>query len=212
MGRPPLGDFAMTDAERQRRHRDKFRDKHPVTKQANLDAAVAEMVQGQMQAMDQVQAHLRAAKARIKELESVLAAAGDTAKDARIAKLETDIAALKAELADRVGDRFAPRERRATKPKAEKPPLPPDEVRDREIKRLKTRVRNLTAELHVTREWHKGKADGSESMSFQTMSAISKALHLESRRNLTDTQLDEACKAFTAWKGGTRTKAQRESR
>jgi hypothetical protein len=42
--------------------------------------------------------------------------------------------------------------------KIEKPPLPPDEGRERIIKGLKTRVRNLTAELHYTREWGGGKS------------------------------------------------------
>ena len=32
MGRPPIGKTAMTDAERQRRHRAQFRDSKPVTK------------------------------------------------------------------------------------------------------------------------------------------------------------------------------------
>jgi hypothetical protein len=39
MGRPPIGKHAMTDAERQRRHRAQFRDSKPVTKPAEADKA-----------------------------------------------------------------------------------------------------------------------------------------------------------------------------
>jgi hypothetical protein len=89
-------------------------------------------------------------------------------------------------------------QRASTPPKPAKPPLPPDEVRERQIKSLKTRVRNLVWELHASQEWHKRKADGS--MSFQTMSAVAKCLHPESRQHVTEADKDKALKLFTAWK------------
>jgi hypothetical protein len=123
-----------------------------------------------------------------------------------VARLAAENAALKAELHDTImaSSRFAPKQR---KPKTERPPLPPDEERDRIIKGLKTRVQNLRLELHYTREWHKGKADGS--MSFQTMSAIAKTLHPD--RTPSEAERAEACKLFTAWKSD-RDKARRQAR
>jgi hypothetical protein len=123
---------------------------------------------------------------------------------ARMHGLEGEVAALKAELALSVGGRFALQQR--SKPKAEKPPLPPDEERDRQIKGLKTRVQNLRSQLHAEREWHRHKADGS--MSFQTMSAISKALHPDADPG--KTERDQAYKLFTAWKAD-RDKARRQT-
>jgi hypothetical protein len=61
---------------------------------------------------------------------------------------------------------------RAAEPKPENPPLPPDEQRDKTIKGLKTRVRNLTAELHYTREWKE--AANATGMSFATKGTIMK--------------------------------------
>jgi hypothetical protein len=109
------------------------------------------------------------------------------------AAAKAEIAALKAELHDALGARFTPRPR-AAKPKPERPPLPPDEERDRQIKSLKTRVRNLTAELLAMREW---KGDGSR-MSFTTMSAIAKCLHPD--HTPSEAQRAEAIRLFTAWK------------
>jgi hypothetical protein len=93
----------------------------------------------------------------------------------------------------------------ATKPKADKPPLPPDEERDRQIKALKTRVQNLTAELKATREW-KG---GGDSMNFVTMSAISKCLHPD--HEASEEERTAGFKLFTAWKAD-KAKAQRKGR
>src|SRR5262249_45468794 len=115
---------------------------------------------------------------------------------AKLAHAKQEIAALKAELADMVGARFAPRQR-AAKPRTEKAPLPPDEERDRIIKGLKTRVHNLTAELRASREWIKHGAD--TGMNFKTMSAIAKALHPDHKPS--EAERAEACKLFTAWKG-----------
>ena len=80
-------------------------------------------------------------------------------------------------------------------PRTGKAPLPPDEERDRIIKGLKTRVRNLAAELRASLEWIKHGAD--TGMNFKTMSAIAKALHPD--RKPSEAERAEACKLFTAW-------------
>jgi hypothetical protein len=164
----------MTEAERKRRQRaglankrpGTFRDNGPVPKPPPADDSAREIA---------------ALKARIAELE---AARG---QGEYILEIERENSWLRGQLE---------RERKPAKPKADKPPLPPDEIRDRQIKSLKTRVRNLQAELYASREWHTGKADGN--MSFQTMSAISKVLHPD--REPSETDRVEACKAFNSWK------------
>src|SRR5262249_56467034 len=66
-------------------------------------------------------------------------------------------------------------------------PLPPDEERDRIIKGLTTRLRNVTAELRASREWIKHGAD--TGMNFKTKSAIS--LALTSEHKLTEEEREE---------------------
>jgi hypothetical protein len=120
------------------------------------------------------------------------------------AKAEAELAALKAENA-RLKTEL---ERERSKPKTAKPPLPPDEELVRQNKSLKTRVRNLTAELHDMQAWYERLRP--ERMSFQTMSAISKALHSDYKPS--ETEREEAFKLFTAWKGDRdRDKARRAS-
>jgi len=225
MGRPPIGKVAMTATERVHRFRAKHRADKPKpgatdsTTLRGLEAEIAREREAWREKLEAAAEKFRQLRAKFVKIEAELAHADETAKaqqqklEARIRELEAELAALKAELADSVGARFAPGQREPTKPKAEKPPLPLDEERDRQIKGLKTRVRNLTSELHAQREWHRRKADGS--MSFQTMSAIAKALHPEQREHWTraelDAALDEACKAFMAWKAD-KDKARRRDR
>jgi hypothetical protein len=197
VGRPPIGKVAMTAAERMRLYRRKLAAAKPVTKPVTKpasdgdDALVKELVQ---------------AKTRIAELERELTgerevnaarAAPRDNKDGRIAELEEEIRGLKLHI------RFGPKPRKL---KSEKPPLPPDEQRERIIKGLRTRVQNLTRELHYTREWKEAaKARG---MSFATRGTIFKPLHSDSRKSLTEGEplplkleaaLDEAAKAMNAW-------------
>ena len=77
-----------------------------------------------------------------------------------------------------------------SKPKVRKPPLPPDEERERTIKGLRTQVRNLKASLVAVA--------GRASMSFATQSVIAKALHPDHKPS--EAQRAEACRLFTAWK------------
>jgi hypothetical protein len=180
MGRPPIGKVAMTGAERTRL----YRLKHGTTKSVPKPSAdnAAEIAA--------LRKELAQAKARIAELEKAGAVAAD-----EVARLKDELYTARMES---VGARFAPRPR-ATKPKAEKPPLPPDEVRDRQIKALKTRLRNVTSELHASREWHARKTPGA--MPFRTRGALMKCLHPDQRGNATEADKDEACKLFTSWTG-----------
>jgi chromosome segregation ATPase len=106
-----------------------------------------------------------------------------TAAKARIAELErtaaAKIAALNAELRD-----ATPKQRTS------KPPLPPDEQRERRIKALNTQVRNLKANLATIA--------GRGSMSFATQSAIAKCLHPDHKPS--EAQRADACRLFTQWK------------
>jgi hypothetical protein len=109
--------------------------------------------------------------------------------------LVRELAAAKAEIAGlRLAIRFGPRPR---KPKAEKPPRPPDEERDRQIKAQQTRIRNLQAELHFVRN-----SGAKAGMSFAMRAKIMKALHPdldghpESERAAARL---EGLKAFSAW-------------
>jgi hypothetical protein len=168
MGRPPIGKVAMTGAERVRRFRAKQRAEQPVTERNETPVTKQGAADG---------AEIERLKAENERLRKELTAARE------------DVAAQAMQFRDEL-------KRRAAKPKAEKAPLPPDEVRERQIKSLQTRVRNLTAELHAAREWHRKKADGT--MSFATMSAISKALHPD--RELSEEERSTAFKLFNAWK------------
>jgi hypothetical protein len=100
--------------------------------------------------------------------------------------LKAELAAAKARIAE-LHRALAEAERKLIKPKVEKPPLPPDEQRERTIKGLRTRVRNLTDQLQAVA--------GRGSMSFKTMSAIAKAL--DSDRQLTAKEREaERAEAF----------------
>jgi len=97
------------------------------------------------------------------------------------------------------------RQQRAERPpKATKPPLPPDEARERRIKALTTESRNLKAKLRVMAEHYREGLATAGGMPFATQSAIAKILHPDERKHWTraelDTRLDDACKKFTAWK------------
>src|SRR5262245_54750725 len=108
MGRRPIRKVARTGAERTRPDRREHAATKPPPTTGADDAA---------NTMDVLRKELAQAKTRMHGLEA-------------------EVAALKAELADSVGGRFAPRQRSAAKPKTGRPPLPPDEERDRIIKGL----------------------------------------------------------------------------
>jgi hypothetical protein len=145
----------------------------------------------------------------VARLKAQAKAGGDNeALKARCAALEKELATAKAHITEMrdemLGQRFAPKPR---KPKTERPPLPPDEERDRIIKGLKTRVRNLTFELQAIRELNTKIAMNRGMMNFQTMSAIAIALHPD--RKPSEAEREHACKLFTAWKADS-AKARRQ--
>jgi hypothetical protein len=107
---------------------------------------------------------------------------------------KAEIAALKDELHAMRTARFAPKPRT---PKPEKPPLPPDEERERIIKGLRTRVRNLTQELQ---HCYHVQMQRLGSMPRQTRIAIDKVLQPDVRGNATEADLDTACKGWNVWK------------
>jgi hypothetical protein len=78
------------------------------------------------------------------------------------AALEAELRALRDERAAQAQAFRDGWKRRAAKPKAEKPPLPPDEARDRRIKALTTETRNLRAQVRYMREHSR---DGAGNMS-----------------------------------------------
>jgi predicted nucleic acid-binding Zn-ribbon protein len=189
-----------TNAERQRRYIQRLKARAAGVTNASDTA-------GEIAALKQ---ELTQAKARIAELEAARPTERD-GKDPRVAELQRELQQAKARITEMGLERAAERqafrdewERRAAKakPKAEKPPLPPDEARDRQIKSLKTRVRTLMSELHDVREHAKEVQGKTGSMDFQTMSAIAKALHPDRKPSEAEWEAlrDKALKLFTAWK------------
>ena len=79
-------------------------------------------------------------------------------------------------------------ERAAGKPTTDKPPLPPDEARDRRIKALSTQVQNLRARI----AWYTEQAAKRGIMTFTAMAAISKALHPEHEPSTADIEEEAA--------------------
>jgi uncharacterized protein YdcH (DUF465 family) len=113
-------------------------------------------------------------------------------KDAEITQLREELAITKLMLVKA--------ERKLAAAKAKPPPLPPDARRDAHIAKLKTQIENLKKKLHQV-EGYNLKMTEAGGMSFRTMSLIAKVLHPDTRKQVTEADLDEACKAFTAWKG-----------
>src|SRR5262245_47133827 len=119
-----------------------------------------------------------------------------------IARLKDEIARLKAELASERGHRkmleerlkLAQRQQRAGAPKAAKPSLPPDEVRERKIKALTTQVQNLRTVIQAI--------VGRASMPRATLNAIAKALHPDRKLSEAEREAERetALKLFTSWK------------
>jgi hypothetical protein len=158
MPRKPIGNAAMTGAERLRRWRERKRAERGPT---------AETAGPSSQALAEAQK--------------------------RILDLEDENAALRGALA------FEFKQRAATaKPKAEKPALPPDEVRERRIKALTTEVQNLRAKLRHMNKFYEEESSRKGVMPFSTTSLIATALHPDSSPS--DAEREKAFKAFSAWK------------
>jgi hypothetical protein len=218
MGRPPIGERAMTEAERKRRLR-------ALAKARTAEQAAA-LRQAKPEKPAEVDADLIAAAIKAE------VAAGDAHQELaqanrKLAQAKAHIAELEAELARRAGEKPRPplpktaaellaqrgrkAERAAAKPKAEKPPLPPDEERERIIKGLKTRVRNLSKELRLFRQYHDEAMTKQGLMSRETRIAVDKVLHPDTRNNATEADIDRACKVWNVWKNDN-DKARRKAR
>jgi hypothetical protein len=176
MGRPPIGKVAMTSTERVHRFRAKHRQDKPETKLETKQSAALE--------------------AKIRELEAELARERQRHEnsDARVRKLEAELARERTRCKMLEEGLVAAPRPRESKPKVEKPPLPPDEQRERIIKGLRTQVRNLRAERDYIISTRIGV------MTFKTQNAIAKVLHPDSREHASEADKDEAYKLFNAWK------------
>jgi hypothetical protein len=126
--------------------------------------------------------------------------------EATLQARDKQIAALKAELVDMVEQARASRDERkrpAAKPKAERPPLPPDEARDRRIKALMTENRNLKTAINNLGQGFADRLAAAGAMSFATQAAIAKCLHPD-KQPPTKEERNEAFKLFSAWKSDNR--------
>ena len=130
----------------------------------------------------------------------------------RIATLEKELAAATARIHELVAQLSHERERQAAelaaakgrihellqqeaKRKAEKPPLPPDEVRDKRIKSLTTANKNLRTELFILEQHYNEAMAKAGAMSFTTRGTIHKGLQPESSGEARDA----ARKAFNGF-------------
>jgi predicted RNase H-like nuclease (RuvC/YqgF family) len=129
--------------------------------------------------------------------------------EAKLARLKDENARLKAELASERGHRkmleeglrvLRRQQRGESQSKTAKPPLPPDEARDRRIKALTTENRNLKAKLSIMADRYSDGLATAGGMPFATQSAIAKCLHPDTRNHATVVDKDKAFKGFTSWK------------
>jgi hypothetical protein len=220
MGRPPVGKVAMTGAERTRLYRLKHGTVTPVTKPAP-DALAQELAAAQQRIREleaalaakpaskpvseelrQLRGELMRSQLEAGRLQQELAEAR-RAEPKQVAELRRINASLERELARR--DSAA----KAAKTKAEKPPLPPDEVRERRIKALTTQVQNLKQLLSVHEQHFAETARQKGLMPPQTVRLISKALHSDNGVPSAEL-LENALKAFNSWKADN--KAARSAR
>ena len=216
MGRPPVGKVAMTGAERTRLYRLKHgAETKPVTKPADAahDALVRELAEAQaeIERLRKEAATAKPAKAapvsdEMRELEGKLMKARFESDGlrAQLAKARADEPEQVRALRQRVKELEQGHARRdsaarAAQTKAEKPPLPPDEVRERQIKSLKTQVQNLKG-LVRTHEQHYAEAVAKAGgLPRSTKTAIDKVLHPDSRRHATEADKNEASQLWNAW-------------
>jgi hypothetical protein len=200
MPRHPIGETAMTGAERLRRWRERKRQERPAKPAAGPSSQELAEARKEIERLrEQLAAASKAAPdAKQRELVSKWMNAQleidrlrrqlDEARKAepeQIAELRRHIRGLEAERARR--DAAA----KAAQTKAAKAALDPNSEAARQIKGLVTRVRNLTSELAHARAKH-------GHMTFATESLIAKALHPDATPSHKDRE--HALKAFNAWK------------
>jgi hypothetical protein len=184
MPRRPLGEKAMTDAERQRKRRERLRKETPaLSDRQKLARAQAEI------------ARLREATATARPARVAPASSQE------LAEARQEIERLKAnnrQLADEIleqGKRFGDElKRRTASPKLAKPAKPPKPPvdPDSEVARLRKSNSELRGRLRTMAGVYAEEIRNKGAMTFKTVSLISKAL--------TDADALEALKAFNAWK------------
>jgi cell division septum initiation protein DivIVA len=198
MGRPPIGKVAMTGAERTRLYRLKH---SPVTKPVTKPAggfSREELVQE----LTMLVGENAAQRAEIEQLRK--AAATAKAATAKAAKAEPGPTWDELLMEQRENSRLQKRvhdleKALGAKPKAEKAPLPPDEVRERRIKALTTQVRNLK-QLVSMHEQHYAEAVAKVGgLPRSTKIAVDKVLHPDTRGHATEADKDEASQLWNAW-------------
>jgi hypothetical protein len=170
--------MGLTNAERQRRFIAKLKAQATVSNGAAVSNGVP-VTNGRTVTND---AELETAHQRIAELEAEIARLQLVAVGSKWQELQHQHKQERAD-AKRASD-------------ATKPPLPPDEVRDRKIKSLETANRNLRAKFKFFEEM----AEEQGQMKFVTLSALMKCLHPDQRSNATDADRDEAMRLLTEWK------------
>jgi hypothetical protein len=189
-----------TNAERQRRYIARLKAK--AAAQAGVSNAE---VKTELTRLKDENARLKAELASLNAAAGRLSAATKEAwprTTARIAELEAELARERnrSKMLEE-GLKVAQRQVRATsQPKPAKPPLPPDEARERRIKALTTEVRNLKGAMHNLAARYNEDMATAGGMPFATQSAIAKCLHPDSRNHASVADKDKAFKGFTAWK------------
>jgi hypothetical protein len=135
--------------------------------------------------------------------------AADAALAQELARARAEITELRLEAAAQAQAIRDAGRRRAPASRAEKPPLPPDEQRERTIKALTTANRTLRAKLaHMERQYDE-ESRRVGAMSFRTFGKIAEALHPDTT---TEAKRSEACGLFTEWKKDAERAARRRYR
>ena len=161
MGRPPIGDRAMSAAERKRRQRAKqeYRDKATVTKpaapQVEAVAAGDAAAQAKIAALEQELAAAKQENAALKAEVAKLKAAATDAQQREPPPLPRTVAEMRA--AAQAAKEAATAARKAKRAAGTRPaePIEPVEAAEKiaaleqQLKAARTRIRNLTGEVRV---------------------------------------------------------------
>lgn len=198
MGRPPIGKQAMTGSERQRRYLDRLLG---AKTDKDADRLIAEL-RAQLSERDKRIAELKAEVAMLKA-----AAHTQPRQPPPLPRTPEELAAAKARrTAEISAQRAAAKAAKLAQAAAERPDadvptlLAENDKLKQQMKATQTRIRNITAELRHTRQWHEQEMAKKGGMSFAAQNALFKVLHPDQRANATEADLDKACKLFTAWK------------
>jgi hypothetical protein len=213
-GRPRIGEAAMTSTERSRRYRLRQRATKPATKP---DATKCNEMPRNEIPPDTTKSD--ATKCNETRNESATKFdSGDSAirirqLEARIRELETALNIERGRCkVQQEGLENLKRELRAGRaPKPVKPPLPPDEIRDRKIKAQATQIQNLKMLQASTMARYMEALRDHGAMDFRTFSAISFVLHPDTRDQAEASHKDKALRGLNAWKADNSKAAERRA-